>query len=216
MGDTGSIPGLGRPLGGGNATYSSILAWEIPRTEEPGRLQSLGVAKESDTTEQLNNNGNNRTWLQRISGTYCTEPRLRLKKHIKVPSTLDVVWRKGTELWKSAKCGLWPQLCHELCNLGQVTSSLWAFIFFHLPQMIWTRKAIRFLRALKTHDLRFKNVSQLLMQHRGNILCSSLLSSWHSPVAGVPSLSDATSFPSHSHRWLLGISIRDQMEEAEP
>lgn len=22
--------------------------------------------------------------------------------------------------------------------------------------------------------------------------------------------------PSHSHRWLLGISIRDQMEEAEP
>ena len=26
----------------GMATHSSILAWEIPRTEEPGRLQSLG------------------------------------------------------------------------------------------------------------------------------------------------------------------------------
>ena len=26
----------------GMATYSSILAWEIPWTEEPGRLQSLG------------------------------------------------------------------------------------------------------------------------------------------------------------------------------
>ena len=24
------------------ATYSSILAWKIPRTEEPGRLQSMG------------------------------------------------------------------------------------------------------------------------------------------------------------------------------
>ena len=24
------------------ASYSSILAWEIPRTEEPGGLQSLG------------------------------------------------------------------------------------------------------------------------------------------------------------------------------
>ena len=24
------------------ATHSSILAWEIPRTEEPGRLQSTG------------------------------------------------------------------------------------------------------------------------------------------------------------------------------
>ena len=31
------------------ATHSSILAWEILWTEEPGRLQS-GVAKESDTT----------------------------------------------------------------------------------------------------------------------------------------------------------------------
>ena len=33
------------------ATHSSILAWRTPRTEEPGGLQSMGVAKESDTTE---------------------------------------------------------------------------------------------------------------------------------------------------------------------
>ena len=32
------------------ATHSSILAWEIPWTEEPGQLQSMGH-KESDTTE---------------------------------------------------------------------------------------------------------------------------------------------------------------------
>ena len=32
------------------ATQSSILAWEIPRTEEPSGLQSMGH-KESDTTE---------------------------------------------------------------------------------------------------------------------------------------------------------------------
>ena len=39
------------------ATHSSILSWETPWTEEPGRLQSVhGVAKESDTTQQLNNN----------------------------------------------------------------------------------------------------------------------------------------------------------------
>ena len=35
------------------ATHSSILAWRIPWTEEPGRLQSMGLQK-SDTTEQLN------------------------------------------------------------------------------------------------------------------------------------------------------------------
>ena len=33
------------PLGKGMATHSSILAWEIPRTEEPGGLQSLGLQR---------------------------------------------------------------------------------------------------------------------------------------------------------------------------
>ena len=32
--------------------HSSTLAWKIPWTEEPGRLQSMG-SKESDTTERL-------------------------------------------------------------------------------------------------------------------------------------------------------------------
>ena len=32
------------------ATHSSILAWRIPWTEEPGRLQSMGT-QESDMTE---------------------------------------------------------------------------------------------------------------------------------------------------------------------
>ena len=36
--DLGSIPGLGRSPGEGMATYSGILAWRIPWTEEPGRL----------------------------------------------------------------------------------------------------------------------------------------------------------------------------------
>ena len=31
------------PLGKEKATHSSILAWEILRTEEPGRLQSMGL-----------------------------------------------------------------------------------------------------------------------------------------------------------------------------
>ena len=39
--DIGSIPGLGRSRGEGMARNSSILAWEIPWTEEPGGLQSM-------------------------------------------------------------------------------------------------------------------------------------------------------------------------------
>ena len=40
------------PLEKENATHSSILAWRILWTEEPGMLQSWGP-KESDTSERL-------------------------------------------------------------------------------------------------------------------------------------------------------------------
>ena len=51
-GDSVLIAGSGRSPGGGNATHSSILAWKIPWTEEPGGLQSKG-SQESDMTERL-------------------------------------------------------------------------------------------------------------------------------------------------------------------
>ena len=41
-GDRGSIPGLGRSAGEGNGNPPSTIAWKIPWTEEPGRLQSMG------------------------------------------------------------------------------------------------------------------------------------------------------------------------------
>ena len=39
------VPSLGwkDPLEEGTATHSSMLAWRIPRTEEPGGLQSMGL-----------------------------------------------------------------------------------------------------------------------------------------------------------------------------
>ena len=40
--DMGLIPGSGRSPGGRNGNHSSILAWEIPWTEESGGLQSMG------------------------------------------------------------------------------------------------------------------------------------------------------------------------------
>ena len=48
-GDLGSAPGQEDPLVKEMATHSSILAWRIPWTEEPGGLQSMGL-QESDTT----------------------------------------------------------------------------------------------------------------------------------------------------------------------
>ena len=42
IGDWGSIPSWEDPLGKEMATHSSILAWEIPWTEEPGGQHSMG------------------------------------------------------------------------------------------------------------------------------------------------------------------------------
>ena len=44
------IPELGDSLEQGMTIHSSILAWRIPRTEEPGGLQSMGHT-ELDTAE---------------------------------------------------------------------------------------------------------------------------------------------------------------------
>ena len=43
------IPGSEDPLEGEMATHSSILAWNIPWTEEPGRLQSMGSQRVRQT-----------------------------------------------------------------------------------------------------------------------------------------------------------------------
>ena len=40
--DPGSVPGLGRSPAEGNGNPLQYIAWKIPWTEEPGRLQSMG------------------------------------------------------------------------------------------------------------------------------------------------------------------------------
>ena len=53
--DSGLTPGSGRedPLERGMAIHSSILAWRTPQTEEPGELQSIGVAQSWTGLKQL-------------------------------------------------------------------------------------------------------------------------------------------------------------------
>ena len=42
LASAGDIGDAERSPGGGDGNHSSILAWEIPWIEEPGRLQSTG------------------------------------------------------------------------------------------------------------------------------------------------------------------------------
>ena len=57
--DTGSIWGSQGPLEKEMSTHSSILAWRIPWTKEPGRIYSSWCCRESDTTKQLKTNTEN-------------------------------------------------------------------------------------------------------------------------------------------------------------
>ena len=54
-GDVVQSLGQEDPLEKEMATQSRIIAWEIPWTEEPGGSMSYRVAKESYTTQRLNN-----------------------------------------------------------------------------------------------------------------------------------------------------------------
>ena len=73
-GDLGLIPWLRRSLEKGTATHSSILAWKIQWTEEPGRLQSMGSQRARQTTYlppeksvcRSRSNSQNRTWNNRL------------------------------------------------------------------------------------------------------------------------------------------------------
>ena len=50
------------------ATHSSVLAWEIPWTEEPGRLQSLGRKSQTQLRSQTANSDEwIGSWVRRTS-----------------------------------------------------------------------------------------------------------------------------------------------------
>ena len=51
--DVGSIPGWGRSLKEGMTTHSSVLAWRVPGTEEPGGLQSSRIVQTRTRLKQL-------------------------------------------------------------------------------------------------------------------------------------------------------------------
>ena len=53
------------------ATHSSILAWKIQWTEEPGRLYRLWTCKELDMTEQLHFPMQGNPWSGDLDPTCC-------------------------------------------------------------------------------------------------------------------------------------------------
>ena len=132
--DAGLIPGSGSSPGVGIDTYSSILAWKILWTEEPGRLQSMG-SKESDLTERLSTH----TWTTKhitdSHSLFLAPPNFRIVMrslaslpwlmHFSVhPAFSSERLLKGTcSLWRVVDCNhsvaFFPLVTQDLSSLGQ-------------------------------------------------------------------------------------------------
>ena len=66
------------PLEKEMATHSSILAWEIPRTEEPGRLQSMGLQRVRHcAAHAVQHSGCSSVYLQTLTFTPRAAPSSR-------------------------------------------------------------------------------------------------------------------------------------------
>ena len=96
--DLGSIPGLGRSPGEEMATHSSILAWKIPWTEDPGWLQSMRSQRvgHDEVTEHAHWEGQSALLLQiqmliSSRNTLTDTPRIMVHKYLGIlwPSQVD-------------------------------------------------------------------------------------------------------------------------------
>ena len=61
------------PLGKEMATHSNILLWETPQTEEPGKLQSVGLQEGQTQLSDSNNNSFERIIIESIQSSVICE-----------------------------------------------------------------------------------------------------------------------------------------------
>ena len=86
--ESSSIPELGRSPEIGNATHSSMLAWRIPWTEEPGGLQSTGLHSQTQLSTHAYQ-GLNLSFMHDISVEKA------IKQYQRIPNTIE-----GLNKWK--------------------------------------------------------------------------------------------------------------------
>ena len=118
------------------ATHSSILAWRIPRMEEPGRLQSMGSQRVGhDWVTSLSLSGDNFTMASILE-------RINIICFLKGREIEYCFFQKFSSIWKSwiKSCSEYPCTHHLDCTVvpnfsqshnfsrGQPTISCWLWV----------------------------------------------------------------------------------------
>ena len=96
--DAGSIPGSGRSPREGNGSPSSILAWRIPWTEEPGEQQFMGLQE-----QQQQGGGGKQTYKKLMAMQPCKNLHLEMNKVL-------VSSEGGTTPWESLRGYCWSRM----------------------------------------------------------------------------------------------------------
>ena len=139
------------------ATHSSILAWKIPWTEKPGKLQSMRLQT--------------RTWLSDFTFTFIKKFRGRLPwwsgGWVSLPVYGTWVWSLA---WEDYSCGatkssvpLLPRLACSRAHVMQLLSMFAAIIEAHAPRA----------RPLQHEKPLQLNQEWPLLSETGERLCSS-------------------------------------------
>ena len=136
------------------STYSSILAWRTPWTEEPGRLQSMG--------SQRVGHG----WVTKTYSDLLPYYSYAAISMILAMIRSDIFWRilksKLSMLflfimaksWKHLRCPLVAEWTVEYLDNGVIlfswrTSTHWGIIIQHWKEMLWSHeKTFRELRCV--------------------------------------------------------------------
>ena len=108
------------PLENGMATHSSILAWRIPWTEEPVRLQSGGVDREWDMNESLTLS-HFQTSSQNSEKCFTYIYQLLKDMLENSNETPDTVMCRATREWRSF-CSWEVGVCHHPQYMNVLTS----------------------------------------------------------------------------------------------
>ena len=109
------IPGSGNPLEEEMATHSSILTWEIPWTEEPGGLPSMGSQR--DMTEHTAPKGGTRVGRHQEEETGLGWPDLGLAPDC--PSALGSLGSQPGKYTIKAEIAFHVPLILHLKNTGR-------------------------------------------------------------------------------------------------
>ena len=112
-GDPGSVPGLGRSLGGGHGKPSSLLASRIPWTEESGGIQPTG-------SQRLRHDWSDLAQIH----NYCKDGRILIRAwcpSVKIISQPSHHWTSDQKLSRAQKWKeLFTKFLIEFCSTRKI------------------------------------------------------------------------------------------------